>query len=400
MTPSATSEFGHLAEAESCEPSARQLDLGTRFALSTTDLDPIVTVVIPCYNQAHYLGDALRSVVDQGYTPVEMIVVDDGSTDDSAEVALGAGITPIRQPNAGLGAARNVGLAAARGEFVVFLDADDRLLPDAVASGVATLTASPKLSCVVRRCQLMDAKGRALAANYYTGGSNRSLPAVAASQFRVDAGCGDVSTQPPRRDRRFPCRHRPCRRLCGVPRARAERSGCLRASGSGQVPAARKQHVARSGGDADCDARRPSQRAPSYPERRVARLSRRSPRLAGVLRRANRRTAASGLADGNPRKLAEERHRDARPTMPTGARQALIAKSQPADSRSAARSHRAGSLPSLILGTSPSQLNWLLHKRDIGHVTSFATTDWIRDSSHKGAFSAPRTRRGTAPERR
>ena len=129
-------------------------------------MDPIVTVVIPCYNQAHYLGDALRSVVDQGYTPVEMIVVDDGSTDDSAEVALGAGITPIRQPNAGLGAARNVGLAAARGEFVVFLDADDRLLPDAVASGVATLTASPNLSCVVRRCQLMDAKGRTLAANY------------------------------------------------------------------------------------------------------------------------------------------------------------------------------------------------------------------------------------------
>jgi glycosyltransferase involved in cell wall biosynthesis len=127
---------------------------------------PLVTVVIPCYNQARYLRDALRSVVDQRYTPLEVIVVDDGSTDDSAEVALRSGITPIRQPNAGLGVARNVGLAAAHGEFVVFLDADDELLPNAVASGVATLTASPKLSCVVRRCQLMDAEGRALPANY------------------------------------------------------------------------------------------------------------------------------------------------------------------------------------------------------------------------------------------
>ena len=122
--------------------------------------------MIPCYNQARYLPDALRSVLEQRYTPIEIIVVDDGSTDDSAEVAVGAGVTPIRQPNAGLGVARNVGLAAANGEFVVFLDADDELLPDAVVSGVATLTASPKVSCVVRRCQLMDANGRTLAANY------------------------------------------------------------------------------------------------------------------------------------------------------------------------------------------------------------------------------------------
>ena len=129
-------------------------------------LDPLVSVVIPCFNQARYLCHALRSVVNQRYPAIETIVVDDGSTDDSAQVAVAAGVTPIRQPNAGLSAARNVGLAAARGEFVVFLDADDELLPDAVASGVATLTASPHVSCVVRRCQLMDAYGRALPANY------------------------------------------------------------------------------------------------------------------------------------------------------------------------------------------------------------------------------------------
>jgi len=140
--------------------------LGIHFALPSPVLDPLVTVVIPCFNQARYLCDALRSVVNQRYTGIETIVVDDGSTDDSAEVAVAAGVTPIRQPNAGLSAARNVGLAAARGEFVVFLDADDELLPDAVASGVAMLTANPRLSCVVRRCRLIDARGRALPTTY------------------------------------------------------------------------------------------------------------------------------------------------------------------------------------------------------------------------------------------
>src|SRR5262249_35920072 len=93
-------------------------------------------------------------------------VVDDGSTDDSAAVAERAGVRLIRQTNSGLGAARNAGLAAATGEFVVFLDADDELLPDALASGVAALRARPTISCVVRRCRMMDAQDRALPVHY------------------------------------------------------------------------------------------------------------------------------------------------------------------------------------------------------------------------------------------
>ena len=128
---------------------------------------PLVTVVVPCYNQGHFLEDALRSVRAQHYGPIETIVVNDGSTDRSGEVAQTAASSVIFQSNAGLSAARNAGLTAARGEFLVFLDADDELLPDAVASGVASLQADPKLSCVVRRCQTMDAQRQPLPTHHH-----------------------------------------------------------------------------------------------------------------------------------------------------------------------------------------------------------------------------------------
>src|SRR5215203_5803703 len=86
-----------------------------------------VSVVIPCYNQARFLGEAIRSVLCQGYTDLEIIVVDDGSEDGTEEVASGYAkedprVRLIRQENRGLAAARNRGLAEAGGEYVVFLD--------------------------------------------------------------------------------------------------------------------------------------------------------------------------------------------------------------------------------------------------------------------------------------
>jgi glycosyltransferase involved in cell wall biosynthesis len=123
---------------------------------------PRVSVVIPCRNQAHFLAAALRSVSAQTERPIETIVVDDGSTDDTPDVATRAGATLLRQQHSGLSATRNRGLRAAVGEYVVFLDADDELEPDALASGVAILQQHPDAWMVGRCCVLTDASGTVL----------------------------------------------------------------------------------------------------------------------------------------------------------------------------------------------------------------------------------------------
>jgi glycosyltransferase involved in cell wall biosynthesis len=157
----------HLASFSSILPSlGSRIPIPVHIQIKSATIPSLVTIVIPCFNYAEYLGKAIHSVQTQQYLPFEVIVVDDGSTDESAAVAERAGVRLIRQPNAGLGETRNAGLAAASGEFVVFLDADDELLPDALATGVAALQARPAISCVVGRCQLMDAQGRALPARY------------------------------------------------------------------------------------------------------------------------------------------------------------------------------------------------------------------------------------------
>jgi glycosyltransferase involved in cell wall biosynthesis len=112
----------------------------------------LVSVVIPCYNQAHFLGEAIESVLSQTYKRFEIIVVDDGSTDDTAEVAARyPAVRCIRQRNKGLSAARNSGLNASCGSFLVFLDADDRLLPEALQKGLDCLNAHPECALVYGR---------------------------------------------------------------------------------------------------------------------------------------------------------------------------------------------------------------------------------------------------------
>jgi glycosyltransferase involved in cell wall biosynthesis len=99
----------------------------------TTDTIPTVSVIIPAYNAADYIGEALQSVLNQTFTSHETIVVNDGSPDtDELERQLEPYLTDIRyirQDNQGAAAARNVGIRAAKGELVAFLDADDRWLP-------------------------------------------------------------------------------------------------------------------------------------------------------------------------------------------------------------------------------------------------------------------------------
>lgn len=123
----------------------------------------LVSVIIPCYKQAHYLDQAIRSVLAQTYGRYEIIVVDDGSPDNTSVVAARyADVRCIRQPNLGLSAARNTGLRASKGEYVVFLDADDRLLPEALETGVKSLRAFPRCALVYGFCELIDHKGAPL----------------------------------------------------------------------------------------------------------------------------------------------------------------------------------------------------------------------------------------------
>jgi glycosyltransferase involved in cell wall biosynthesis len=123
---------------------------------------PTVCVVIPCRNQARYLPTAVHSVRAQSYGVVECIVVDDGSTDDTSSVAATLGVRVFRQRHGGVSAARNVGLAAACTDLIAFLDADDELLPEAVAAEVAAFESHPEAAAVVGRCLSMDVDGRPL----------------------------------------------------------------------------------------------------------------------------------------------------------------------------------------------------------------------------------------------
>jgi glycosyltransferase involved in cell wall biosynthesis len=124
---------------------------------------PTVSVIVPCFNQGHFLAAALESVAGQVLPADEVVLVDDGSTDDTATVA---GRYPwVRyffQPNLGLARARNAGLAATTGEFVVFLDADDRLRPDALQIGIDQLLAHPEAAFTFGRCQRIDERGEPL----------------------------------------------------------------------------------------------------------------------------------------------------------------------------------------------------------------------------------------------
>ena len=129
---------------------------------------PTVTVVIPCFNQARYLALAVRSALHQSHRPLECIVVNDGSTDGTADVAGTLGARVIQQANRGVSAARNAGLAAARGELVVFLDADDVLLPSALEMEAAALHSNASAAAVVTRCEAMDEEGTPLPVTHQT----------------------------------------------------------------------------------------------------------------------------------------------------------------------------------------------------------------------------------------
>ena len=124
---------------------------------------PLTSIVIPCFNQARFLSDAIESARAQADASIEIIVVNDGSTDATSRVARRyPDVRLIEQRNQGLSAARNAGLAVAQGTYVVCLDADDRLLPGAVDVGVAHASGDPRVAIVAGRCRVIAEDGTAL----------------------------------------------------------------------------------------------------------------------------------------------------------------------------------------------------------------------------------------------
>jgi glycosyltransferase involved in cell wall biosynthesis len=136
------------------------------------------SVVIPSYNHARFLDQAILSALAQRCAVTEVIVVDDGSTDDTTGVARGyREVRLIRQAHSGVSHARNAGLGASRCEWIVFLDADDILLPDAVATGAGYLASNPEALLAAGRCRLIDRDGAELAAHW--------APPVSCAHYRA-----------------------------------------------------------------------------------------------------------------------------------------------------------------------------------------------------------------------
>jgi glycosyltransferase involved in cell wall biosynthesis len=124
---------------------------------------PLVSVVVPCWNQGSYLAEAIESVLAQRYPEVELTVVDDGSEDNSYEVAARyPGVRRLRQSNSGVAVARNRGLVESSGDFVVFLDADDRLLPHALEVGMGELLAAPEAAFAAGRPRDIGRTGKVI----------------------------------------------------------------------------------------------------------------------------------------------------------------------------------------------------------------------------------------------
>src|SRR6266536_3462505 len=120
---------------------------------------PPVSVILPVYNGARFLRDAVESVRRQRYEPLETIIVDDGSTDETREIATGfpGEVSYVRQENAGPPAARNTGLRLARGTLIGFLDADDVWTDDKLALQVPRLLEEPSVDAVLGYTQVVYA---------------------------------------------------------------------------------------------------------------------------------------------------------------------------------------------------------------------------------------------------
>jgi glycosyltransferase involved in cell wall biosynthesis len=133
---------------------------------SSSSMDPKISVIIPTYNRRDLVVQAIESVLAQSYADFEVVVVDDGSQDDTRSVICACEDSRVRyiyQENQGLSGARNTGINAARGEYVAFLDADDLFLPGNLASQVETLASRSDVGLAAGGHVFVDETGQSLA---------------------------------------------------------------------------------------------------------------------------------------------------------------------------------------------------------------------------------------------
>ena len=123
---------------------------------------PLISIIITSHNYQRFLADAIESALGQIYISTEVIIVDDGSTDESRTVIerYGNRVDAVYKPNGGQASAFNTGFARSRGEVVIFLDADDVLLPTTAARVVNAFSVNPALSKVMYRMEVIDEGGR------------------------------------------------------------------------------------------------------------------------------------------------------------------------------------------------------------------------------------------------
>jgi glycosyltransferase involved in cell wall biosynthesis len=114
---------------------------------------PLVTVVVASFNGERFLRETLESLFAQDFDSYEVVFVDDGSEDRTAEIACSFPLRYVRQENQGLPAARNAGLAVAQGELIAFLDDDDLMTPDKLRLQARHLLEHPETGCVLGRCK-------------------------------------------------------------------------------------------------------------------------------------------------------------------------------------------------------------------------------------------------------
>jgi glycosyltransferase involved in cell wall biosynthesis len=155
-----------------------------------------ISVIIPAYNYGRFLRDAVDSALAQTCPAFEVIVVDDGSTDDTPQILAGYGdrIVVIRQENLGTSAARNAGIAAARGEYVSFLDADDIWRPRKLECDAARFALDPTLGMVHCGAETFDNAGRTLSVSL-TGLEGWIAPALLRLDREVIATPGSVTVR-------------------------------------------------------------------------------------------------------------------------------------------------------------------------------------------------------------